>query len=255
MSLDHDRRRRMRSAALLSVAVLAAAASGCGSAGGAPRPKPAASATVTPANSSASGIPTGTQLLRLMPYHVGEPAGWHVLTGIGDIRNSGSKLVQPIGLLPDSSSCVYVAELGGPLSAVPWWPVSWAYSNMDRPSGGDLGLEIVSVLMAAFRPGYATKQLNWETARAAACPTYIDTLSHLRVGTKSTVVRGLGDGALYIWNAYGEGTSQVAITETVMARIGNDIVVAQQHNDDAMVPVRELESMCRLLIQRLAASR
>jgi hypothetical protein len=255
MSLDHDRRRRARFAALLSVAVLSVAASGCGSAGSAPRPKPSPSAAATPTGTSESGIPTGTQLLQLMPYHVGEPASWHVDPAVGAVRNSGSALLQPLGLLPDSSSCVYVGELGGPLAAVPWWPVSWAYVDIDRPSGTDLGLQLVALLMAGFRPGYATKQLNWETARAAACPTFIDSMSHLRVDTRSTVIHGLGDGALYIWNAYGVGTSVVAITETVIARVGNDIVVAQQHNDDAMVPVPELESMCRLLIQRVRTFR
>ena len=256
MSLDHDRRwPRARFAALLCFAVLSVAAGGCGAAGSAPRPKPSPSATATPAGTSASGIPTGTQLLQLMPYHVGEPAGWHVDPAVGAVRNSGSVLVAPLGLLPDSSSCVYVGELSGPLGAVPWWPVSWAYTDIDRPSGTDLGLNIVALLMAGFRPGYAAKQLSWETARAAACPTFIDSMSHLRVDTRSTVIHGLGDGALYIWNADGVGTSVVAITETIIARTGNDIVVAQQQNEDAMVPVRELESMCRLLIQRVRGFR
>lgn len=247
----------MRFAALLSVAVLAAAASGCGSAGSSPRPKPAASAAATPAGASASGIPTGTQLQQLMPYHVGEPVGWHVDPNVGNLRNSGSTLLQPLGLLPDSNSnCAYVAVLGGPLAAVPWWPVSWAYTNIESPpSGGNISIHVVSLLMAGFRPGYAKKQLAWETARAAVCPTFIDTLSHLRVATKSTVIHGLGDGALYIWNDYGEGTSQVVITETIIVRTGNDMVVAQQNSSDAMVPFRQLESMCRLLIQRIGMFR
>jgi hypothetical protein len=258
MSLDDDRRRRRgRLAALLAVAVaLATAASGCSTGGSATRPTSSTSAAATPAGTSASGIPTGTQLQQLMPYHVGEPAGWHLLTATGGVRNSGSKLLQPLGLLPDSNSCGYVAEISNVLAAVPWWPVSWAYSTIDSPpSGGNINLHVVYLLMAGFRPGYAAKQLDWAIARAPACPRFTDTLTRARVGTTSAVLPGLGDGAVYIRNANGLGTSVVLITETIIARTGNDIVVAQQGSNDAMVPVPELESMARLLIQRIAAFR
>jgi hypothetical protein len=262
VSLDDDRRRRRGLfAALLVIAAFTAAASGCSTGRSAPRP----SASATPAGDSVSGIPTGpstpgiptgTQLQQLMPYHVDEPAGWHLLTNIGDVRNSGSKLIQPIGLVPNSNDCVYVDEMVGPLEAVPWWPVSWAFTTMDSPpSGGNIGLHVVYLLMAGFRAGYATKQLDWAIARAAVCPTYIDTLSHLRVDLKFTVIHGLGDGAVYIHDADGVGTPVVAITETIIARVGNDLVVVQQGSGDALVPLAELKSFCRLLIQRIAAFR
>jgi hypothetical protein len=265
MILNDDPRRRHKCfAAMLAAVVLAVAVGGCG-AGSAPRPKSSTSAAATPAGTSASGIPigtsasgipTGTQLQQLMPYHVGAPAGWHLLTYTGDLRNSGNQLIPPIGLVANSNDCGYVAEMSNVLVAVPWWRVSWAYSIMDsRPSPGNINLHVVYLLMAGFRPGYAAKQLAWETARAAACPRYTDTLTGARVGTTYAVIPGLDDGALYVRNANGLGTNRVLITETIIARAGNDIVVAQQHSDDAMVPLPELESMCRLLAERIGAFR
>jgi hypothetical protein len=262
MSPGHDRRRRrVRCAALLATAALVVAAGGCATArstaaGSAPRPKPASPTAATPATISASGIPTGTQLQQLLPYHVGEPAGWHVTGGVAPVRNSGDKLHKPLGLIADSNNCAYIDEISDVLIAVPWWPVSWAYSTIESaPSGGNISIHVVDLLMAGFLPGYAKKQLDWEIARAPACPRFTDTLTGAHVAAQSTVLPHLGDGAVYIRNENGLGTSLVLITETIIARTGNYLVVAQQDSSDALVPLPELESMCRLLIQRVRAFR
>src|SRR5580704_94876 len=130
---DRGGSRRWPAAALLAVVAAALLAAGCGSPAGHATAGSSEHPTATPSGAGrSSGIPTGTQLQALLPYHSGQPTGWKLDPAKFSTHNSGSALTVPEGLLPDSNSCVYIADTSGVNSLLQWWQVSFAQADMVR---------------------------------------------------------------------------------------------------------------------------
>jgi hypothetical protein len=228
-------------AAVAFATVGAGCGGGSGHGGGKPTPAPSASLP-------GAQIPTGTQLQALLPYHQNQPAGWQLTS----VRSSGSTLQQPIGLGSFSSDCSYVAIPSSALSVVTnWWAVSWAYSLMSQHSPGPNGPDTnhdLTLVLGAFQPGYAQKQINWYGTDAVRCHVYTDKFGKSWT-TTSSVVPGLGDQALYIQNV-----SSVYTQQELMVRTGNNMAALSQ--DSAFGPIMapaQLEAVAQTLVQRLAA--
>jgi hypothetical protein len=226
--------------------LLAAATAGCAGrsqGGGKPSPGPSAA-------SPAAQIPTGTQLQALLPYHENQPAGWQLVSGSGNPRNSGSTLQDPLGLTPYSSNCSVVAIPPSALSVVTnWWAVSWAYSLMQQLSAGPDGPQTphnLTLVLGGFRPGDAQKQINWYAADATRCHSYTDQ-GGTNWTTTASAVPGLGDQALYIENVSSSYTQQ-----ELLVRVGNNMAAASQ--DGALgpiLPLSQFEAAVQVLAQRL----
>jgi len=241
-------------AALLAAAVLAV---GCGSPAGHATAGSSEHPTATPsgaASSSSSGIPTGTELQALLPYHSGQPTGWKLDPAKFSTHNSGSALTLPEGLLPDSSSCVYIADTSGVNSLLQWWQVSFAQADMVREvpqAGGSTSFYSVEMLLAGFHPGYAAKQLDWVAARAKACPTYHDTANQALETTTYTLLPGLGDQAVFL-STRTKTAAQNLVDQELVVRVGNNVAgLAQDTSLGPLVSPANLESMAKLLVQIL----
>jgi hypothetical protein len=255
---DRGGSRRWPAAALLAVVAAAAAAvlaTGCGSSAGHATAGSSEHPTATPSGAgSSSGIPTGTQLQALLPYHSGQPTGWKLDPAKFSTHNSGSALTVPEGLLPDSNSCVYIADTSGVNSLLQWWQVSFAQADMVREvpqAGGSTSFYSVEMLLAGFHPGYAAKQLNWVAARAKACPTYHDTANQALETTTSTVIPGLGDQAVFL-STRSKTAAQSLVDQELVVRVGNNVAgLAQNTSLGPLVSLAKLESMANLLVQIL----
>jgi hypothetical protein len=252
---DRGGSRRWPAAALLAVVAAALLAAGCGSPAGHATAGSSEHPTATPSGAgSSSGIPTGTQLQALLPYHSGQPTGWKLDPAKFSTHNSGSALTVPEGLLPDSNSCVYIADTSGVNSLLQWWQVSFAQADMVREvpqAGGSTSFYSVEMLLAGFHPGYAAKQLNWVAARAKACPTYHDTANQALETTTSTVIPGLGDQAVFL-STRSKTAAQSLVDQELVVRVGNNVAgLAQNTSLGPLVSLAKLESMANLLVQIL----
>lgn len=203
----------------------------------------------TPQASGSGGIPTGTQLQALLPYHSGQPAGWK-LAPKAATKNSGSTLTPVMGLLPGSNSCQNIAEASGD-SLLQWWQVSYAYADVYRDvpqAGGASDFYSVQMLLAGFQPGYAAKDLGWVIARAKACPTYHDaTLGAIETTTYS-VLPGLGDQAVFL-STLTKAASEHVTDQELLIRVGSNVAAVSQNSAlGPLVSMTGLQSMAKLLI-------
>jgi hypothetical protein len=251
---DHGGPRRAPAVAALAVGAVVAVASGCGTPAGHAAASPSGHPTATPQASGSSGIPTGTQLQALLPYHSGQPAGWKLSPGKGATKNSGSTLTPAMGLLPDSNNCVYIAAASGVNGLLQWWQVSFAYATLYRDvpqAGGATNFYSVEMLLAGFHPGYAARQLGWIIARAKACPTYHDTVNQAVETTTVTVLPGLGDQAVFL-DTLTKTASQSLTDQELVVRVGNNVAgLAQDTSLGPLVSTAEMRSMAKLLIKAL----
>ena len=255
---DRGDSRRWPAAALLAVVAAAVLAAGCGSPAGHITAGSSEHPTATPsvAGSSSSGIPTGTQLQALLPYHSGQPTGWKLDPAKFSTHNSGSALTLPEGLLPDSNSCVYIADTSGVNSLLQWWQVSFAQADMVREvpqanGGATTSFYAVEMLLAGFHPGYAARQLNWVIAHAKACPTYHDTANQALETTTYTVIPGLGDQAVFL-STRTKTAAQNLVDQELVVRVGDNVAgLAQNTSLGPLVSLAKLESMAKLLVQIL----
>jgi hypothetical protein len=239
------RGRRSRRRSVLAVALAAtvtALLAGCSGQGGSAKPSTGPSATQS--SPGGGGVPTGTQLLALLPYHDHQPAGWELDPTTGSVSSSGGSPQTPVGP-PSSQQCTYVAIPNSPMALIMnFWGVSWAVSTMQQVTGQGN----VSMGLGAFQPGYAQRQIDWYAAEAVSCHVY--NVDGGPVTTTSSAVPGLGDQALYLQNVISgsDGYTQ----QELMARVGNNMAVLYQTSAfEPLLPPSQLESMAQVLVQRL----
>jgi hypothetical protein len=235
-------RRHAVLAAAAVVVVFLAGCTGASSGGG----NPATTPTAAPSAPGKSGIPTGTQLQALLPYHAGQPAGWQ-LSSPSSARNSGGGLQQPLGLASDSSNCIYVSLINNAVSVLQnWWSVSWADSLLQNAAGSYGGVDMA---LGAFQPGYAQQQVSWYATAATRCHSSVQDGSP--VTTTSSTPAGLGDQALYLQNAISAGPESY-MTQTLLVRVGGNLAAVYQNGSTAaLLPLPQFEAMAQLLVQQL----
>jgi hypothetical protein len=227
--------------------LLAALGTACGGSPG----HPGGQATASPSGTSPSSrIPTGTQLQALLPYHDNQPAGWQLVNASGSVRNSGSTVRPPLGLTPTSSDCSLVAIPPSALAMVTnWWAASWAYSLMQQLAPGPDGPETphnLTLVLGAFQPGYAQKQISWYATDAVRCHSYTDQ-GGTSWATTPSAIQGLGDQALYIQNVSSAYTQQ-----ELLVRVGNNMAALSQDGAlGPLLPLPQFEAAAQVLAQRL----
>jgi len=249
-------------AAGITAAVVAVLVSGCAG-GSSPSPPPSTDAS-TPAGTAGAATLTGAQLAKLLPPSATLPSGWQESQqDRAEAANSGARLGTPIpagGSIPSS----YRACTNWDLQLTPdeltfLWRSSVAdavASNVKLPAPA----QSVTMSLAGYRPGDASKQFAWDEAFAHRCPSYRLPTNHSLVTITATPVSGIGDQSLYV-QLLNPSTFAGHFLRThigvLIVRTGNTIAGLSQAGSsnvagDPPMTLPQFETMARWMLTQLA---
>jgi hypothetical protein len=245
-------------AAAVCAAAIAVTVGGCGGSGG-HLTFPSGSSRAG-ASSPASSVPTGAQLARLLPPHGSLPPGWQEpQSDIASAVDSGAGLKQPIPATGPIPSSYYACDNWNlqlnPGELTFLWQASDA-SALVSPPTLPAPARFVSLLLAGYQPGDASKQLTWDTAFAHRCGSY-RFANHTPVTVTATPETGLGDQSLYVQldnPSTFNGQFLRARLGVLLVRVANTIIGISQAGTtnvagDPTMPFTEFKSIASWLVK------
>jgi hypothetical protein len=219
--------RRSRLAApviALGFGVVMAAA--CSSGGGlAVHPPGHATTSATPnPHASATAIPTGTQLGKLLGEAV-LPAGWKHAQGVGNgMQNSGSMNATATGPPPAEYTCKYLDSSVQAGYILGWYSASNASMILTYPSE-PANLPEVNLTVAAYPADGAAKNMAKAAALMGRCRSFRDPgEDHDRDQTSVTTIPHLGDRNLFLTSKEYTGNAGTLTGQLLLIQDGNYIL-------------------------------